>query len=856
MGKATIQSEYGDGKYSVVPSYDKTLATARIAALTAENTSITTRLTELASEIAAATSDVEYAAQVLHAAVVAGDDASELQEELNKITLELADLQYLKSYLTLTKTANAKQIEWLTEKITDPAAVDAWCADLTEGVTGEVATVEIGRVDDPILIKPAAPAHVAADDGQLQPLASSTPAAVFYNLAMLPAAAKWKPRYRTGTASNIDTTNDTMDVTLDALTIQGQDCNQNTTLEDVPVSYMTCNASAFTDGDDVLVEFTGSDWAQPTVVGFAHDPQPCQPGIFIRLQLNGNYCAVGGEQVRLRYTDLEGSESVTAWKAVPEVGAPCIAGVVPADNYSLAGPIPIDNIDVSLAVTVELSCDISHDYQTSSSTFWTDSTDIVGYRDKLFCYYDSNADAGDICIAYTENAVCAASSSGYNAVDHTFDSAAIGSVAGLHVISGESGNSDYDIGTDAWEATTGDENTLAVTRNRYKVIDHIKERTYITIATFAAGTFESAITEDTSITPVNLENGVSQVAQILAVSFTGLKTLRLTPPDAVLKGHNSFTLHWQMESYEDEGGNYLILPEEGNSYGVVSTSGVIDQTGWERDISAGTYTKTLAAATGAIINLPKLDWWPYTCYWLAGTEFEVRLKIYSESGAYARATVSPGVPLADEDEYYYPVGDEITIPLAISATPTASSLDDNVVYPDISITVYGDIVLTGIQIAFPTTHHNWLHFDGVANVTRWLKTSIDMGSDDWWFLNDPEFWHTATITQELLEPEFDSYQQYGCGVADRSYMSSKFDIYSSPAGGRYEQFAIDHPNIITDANGSIISGGGSYSVSDTHEEREFIWYDENGDEQTLTVPAETTTSTTTFTLIDIPGGYF
>ena len=47
-------------------------------------------------------------------------------------------------------------------------------------------------------------------------------------------------------------------------------------LETVPIEYMTCNAYAFADGDAVVVEFTGQDWTQPTVIGFKSDPQACE----------------------------------------------------------------------------------------------------------------------------------------------------------------------------------------------------------------------------------------------------------------------------------------------------------------------------------------------------------------------------------------------------------------------------------------------------------------------------------------------------------------------------------------------------------------------------------------------------
>ena len=48
-----------------------------------------------------------------------------------------------------------------------------------------------------------------------------------------------------------------------------------TRLEAVPIEYMSCNAAAFADGDEVLVEFTGQDFSTPKVIGFKNNPSGC-----------------------------------------------------------------------------------------------------------------------------------------------------------------------------------------------------------------------------------------------------------------------------------------------------------------------------------------------------------------------------------------------------------------------------------------------------------------------------------------------------------------------------------------------------------------------------------------------------
>ena len=59
---------------------------------------------------------------------------------------------------------------------------------------------------------------------------------------------------------------------------QRLDVNQATTLANVPVVYMSCNAAAFEVGDRVIVEFQANDWKQPRVIGFVDYPKACAGG--------------------------------------------------------------------------------------------------------------------------------------------------------------------------------------------------------------------------------------------------------------------------------------------------------------------------------------------------------------------------------------------------------------------------------------------------------------------------------------------------------------------------------------------------------------------------------------------------
>ena len=54
-----------------------------------------------------------------------------------------------------------------------------------------------------------------------------------------------------------------------------------TKLVAVSIEYMGCNAKAFADGDQVIVEFTGQDWNSPKVIGFKSNPVACSGTVFI-----------------------------------------------------------------------------------------------------------------------------------------------------------------------------------------------------------------------------------------------------------------------------------------------------------------------------------------------------------------------------------------------------------------------------------------------------------------------------------------------------------------------------------------------------------------------------------------------
>lgn len=234
MGKGTIISHTGDGQYQVSVQYNVERVQAEKAANLAKIANLTDRISE------------------------------ETDEQKRNV-------------LKLQKLSLEKRNEVL-DTIQESREITAWCADLTEDLSGDVGLIEVPGESVAFNIQPGYEgnaAYNAARDGQLTPTLAMTPAAAFYNLAMLPSWQKWKPTYRYGTITAIS--GDTADVSLHVATStqQGLSVNQESTLTGVPVEYMSCNGGVFEVGDEVLVKFTGQDWGSPAVVGFKDEPKAC-----------------------------------------------------------------------------------------------------------------------------------------------------------------------------------------------------------------------------------------------------------------------------------------------------------------------------------------------------------------------------------------------------------------------------------------------------------------------------------------------------------------------------------------------------------------------------------------------------
>lgn len=337
MGKGTIASGGTDGLYQVTLDYGQAARDARVARITAELAALVGKIADaqalldaqqamedaqkavvqgaiaayvaashavgpaLAAVNAALAALAEVQADALatpeelaaaQATLSAANDAyagaqAAIEPALKTYTEAAAELATLKGKTTalripleLLKAQQVQQTKdlatWTALVLTE--TVPAWCADLTEDASGEVATLEIPGESALVLVAPAAPAPTAAD-GVLTAREVQSPEQVFWNAAVLPGWQKWKPTYRLGTITALDVEADTASVTLDAAysSAQGLNVNQASSLTAVPVVYMSCNALAFEVGDRCVVAFTGQSQDAPKVIGFRDHPKACAP---------------------------------------------------------------------------------------------------------------------------------------------------------------------------------------------------------------------------------------------------------------------------------------------------------------------------------------------------------------------------------------------------------------------------------------------------------------------------------------------------------------------------------------------------------------------------------------------------
>lgn len=212
------------------------------------------------------------------------DDLDSAQSDLADAIEEYSSLENKKSVAKLKLTAAQKRLQWLQDPANVPTnpTVDAWCADFTEDLSGDVGICEVaGQRENGYNIQPGYEDNAVYDadrDGKLVPAAAVNSPHVYWDWAMQDGWQKWMPTYRWGMITDIDHELDTCGVSLEdvyAVDVDGASVNQTGSLSDVPIKYMDCNSAPFEVGDEVLVKFEGNVWDGAKVIGFKEEPKGC-----------------------------------------------------------------------------------------------------------------------------------------------------------------------------------------------------------------------------------------------------------------------------------------------------------------------------------------------------------------------------------------------------------------------------------------------------------------------------------------------------------------------------------------------------------------------------------------------------
>ena len=317
MGKGRIVSGGEDGLYTVELLHNRDRIERELEFLAARLTEMQAELDALNAEREVLDADRAWIATQIDTAVANTEEGEipDVEALLVKLAQVSAQIQQQDVRIGMLKgrmleaTKRQEQLESVPE---DPQQ-QAWCADFTEDLTGDVATVEVpaeGVVGQfatwrRVQIRPGFSGRAtynAARDGQMHHRIGQVGYQAYFNAAILPGVQRWRPQYRIGVITSIDRNTDTC-----SLTIQGEDSSAQSLIIDppdlqyaksnVPIEYMDCNSDPFEEGDRVLVEFQGRDWDQPKVIGFESAPRECPAGIL---------CTYAGDLYALRWKEGQG----------------------------------------------------------------------------------------------------------------------------------------------------------------------------------------------------------------------------------------------------------------------------------------------------------------------------------------------------------------------------------------------------------------------------------------------------------------------------------------------------------------------------------------------------------------------
>jgi hypothetical protein len=309
MGKAKVLSGGSEGLYTIQLDLGKSRVEARIAKLEKQEQDQTARLADLETALTDAEAALEAALETLNTAIQDYTDATNAadpqeteedraarikaaEDKINALTESTVTAKRTEDMARLNRDTCKAQIIETQKAIAAQQAIEtektmqAWCVDYTEDASGDVATIEIPGEPQSLVIAPGGRAP-SASDGILLSRKAMSPEQAYLNAALLPGWQRFKPTYRVGVVSNIDIRNNTCSVNLVDMrsSAQSLSINQRSSYSDVPVEYLGCNASAFEDGDRVVVQMDGREWGNPKVIGFESNPRACQIALIFNVMV-------------------------------------------------------------------------------------------------------------------------------------------------------------------------------------------------------------------------------------------------------------------------------------------------------------------------------------------------------------------------------------------------------------------------------------------------------------------------------------------------------------------------------------------------------------------------------------------
>lgn len=321
MGKAVVYEHLGDGLYSILYTPEITATAARIAELEALKIALDEQLYSTNGLVEGRTAAHDVYDFANDAFFIALDDwaacASQLppcddQAALMQIVVQRGtDRAEASTALTAIKAAIAdnraqyyattQEIAYLdnTKKGSGAGLMQVWCIDYSAS-TIIPADTEVGTIETfgakggyaggfiPrkwINIQSSAVAAYSAErDHCVKPISGIKTAAMFFNWCQWLYVMANNPQHAVGVVqSKFSPDQDYLDVVLYGTTpgasqptgypfVPGE---YSVTLLNVPVSYLSCGATLFNEGDDVIVRFSGVNRDSPVVIGFAESPRAC-----------------------------------------------------------------------------------------------------------------------------------------------------------------------------------------------------------------------------------------------------------------------------------------------------------------------------------------------------------------------------------------------------------------------------------------------------------------------------------------------------------------------------------------------------------------------------------------------------